>query len=77
MEIEFAQLGLFVVATLILNLTPGPDMLFTGMPYMVSGTVLEELGGLISKKTRERLDDFGQDHLDIPKRANDLQPVFF
>ncbi|MEH6404749.1 MAG: LysE family translocator [Sneathiella sp.] len=54
MEIEFAQLGLFVVATLILNLTPGPDMLFTAANGMhggakagVASAVGVGLGGLV------------------------------
>lgn len=54
MDIEFAQYGLFVVATLILNVTPGPDMIFTatngiqgGAKAGVTSAVGVGFGGLV------------------------------
>jgi len=37
LDLEFVQLGLFVIATLVLNFTPGPDMLFTAANGMQGG----------------------------------------
>lgn len=47
MNIEIAQFSLFLVATLVLNITPGPDMIFAaanGMQRGVKAGVLSSVG---------------------------------
>jgi len=44
----------------------GGDLLFTYLPYMICGEAMEELIRLLSKKTRETLDDFTGRHLGMP-----------
>lgn len=44
----------------------GGDLLFAYAPYAISGAELENLGQVLSRETRERLDDFIDDVLGIP-----------
>ena len=53
----------------------GPDLLFTYMPYAISGKEIEGLLQCLSKKTRDRMDEFVDDVLGIPGGHVDL-PVF-
>lgn len=50
----------------------GPDLLFTYMPYAISGEEIESLSKSISKETRERLDDFIDDVLGVPGAHLDI-----
>jgi hypothetical protein len=44
----------------------GKDLLFTYMPYMISGQALEEMQELLSKKTKEALDGFVDKYFGLP-----------
>lgn len=44
----------------------GGDLLFTYLPYMICGDAIEELIRLLSKKTRDAIDDFAGRHLGMP-----------
>lgn len=44
----------------------GGDLLFAYAPYAISGKEIENLGQVLSKETRERLDDFIDDVLGVP-----------
>ncbi|ALI99579.1 hypothetical protein [Rufibacter tibetensis] len=44
----------------------GKDLLYTYMPYMISGEALEEIQDLISPHTRQILDDFMDTHFGLP-----------
>ncbi|MFC1730700.1 hypothetical protein ACFL6I_10245 [candidate division KSB1 bacterium] len=44
----------------------GDQMLFTYMPYMISGEALEEMAELLSDKTRDEMDGFMDDHFGVP-----------
>ncbi|MBN1184940.1 MAG: hypothetical protein JXB49_21825 [Bacteroidales bacterium] len=44
----------------------GKDLLFTYMPYMISEKALEEMQGLLSKKTKEELDGFVDRNFGLP-----------
>jgi hypothetical protein len=44
----------------------GSDLLFTYMPFLIAGDAMEDLFRLLSKKTRETLDDFTGQHLGMP-----------
>ncbi len=59
----------------ILTLCDGSDMLFSYMPYMISGEAMQILNRLLSKKTRDRLDDFVKDFLGLPPEIRDLDLV--
>lgn len=59
----------------ILTLCDGPDMLFSYMPYMLSGEAMQILNRLLSKKTKDRLDDFVNDFLGLPPEVRDLDLV--
>ncbi len=53
----------------------GPDLLFAYAPYAISGEEIEGILKCLSKKTRDRIDDFVDDVLGIPGGHVDL-PVF-
>lgn len=61
-ESEFQIFGIF----------DGGDLLFTYMPYAVSGKEIEALCQNLSKKTRDRMDAFVDDVLGIPGGHIDL-----
>ncbi|WP_193212605.1 hypothetical protein [Luteolibacter marinus] len=44
----------------------GGDLLFGYLPYAIGGRELENLAQILSKETRERLDDFIDDVLGVP-----------
>jgi len=44
----------------------GPDLLFAYHPYMISEEGMTQLSRLLSKKTRDRLDDFTDEFLGLP-----------
>ena len=44
----------------------GPDLIFNGLPMALVGGVDEELNGLLSRKTRERLDGFVDEQFGLP-----------
>ena len=44
----------------------GSDLLFSYMPYMISGDAMGELSKLLSKKSKESLDDFVEEFLGLP-----------
>lgn len=44
----------------------GNSMVIGPMPYMISGSVLEELSELLSKETRDELDNFSKRHFGPP-----------
>lgn len=50
----------------------GPYMVIQDFPYMISGTVLDEMIDLLSAKTLEDLDNFKNDLVDGPSEFQDL-----
>lgn len=59
----------------IITLCDGSDMLFSYLPYMISGEAMRKLTKLLSKTTRERLDDFVDEFLGLPPEVKDLDLV--
>lgn len=59
----------------ILTLCDGKDMLFSYLPYMISGEAMRTLTKLLSKTTRDRLDDFVDEYLGLPPEVKDLDLV--
>ena len=58
----------------------GRHLLFTYLPYMISVEGIDELIPLLSKKTRDRLDDFIEEFLGMPpefRASPDMPPVVF
>lgn len=53
----------------------GTDMVFGEMPCMISSPALEELQQELSKKTKDRFDDFTRDVLGLPTDLADLPLV--
>lgn len=49
----------------------GYDLLFTYMPYMISGEALEDMQKLLSKKTKDELDGFVDDFFSLPPEWKD------
>ena len=47
----------------------GKDIVYNGMPYMLSGDVIDELFNLLSSETTGVLDDFSEKlfGIDVPK----------
>ncbi|GGK59654.1 hypothetical protein ACD591_11565 [Rufibacter glacialis] len=50
----------------------GPDLLYTYMPYLISGEAMEEIQELISPHTRQILDDFMDTHFGLPPELRAL-----
>jgi len=50
----------------------GSDLLFTYLPYAISEKALEDMLPRLSRKTRERLDNFTSDFLGLPPEVKDL-----
>ncbi|WP_210486487.1 hypothetical protein [Rufibacter aurantiacus] len=50
----------------------GKDLLYTYMPYMISGEAMEEIQRLISPHTRQILDDFMDTHFGLPPELRAL-----
>ena len=44
----------------------GPDLVFNGLPMALAGGVDEELNGLLSRQTRDRLDGFVDEQFGLP-----------
>lgn len=58
----------------------GTHLLFTYLPYMISVEGIDELIPLLSKKTRDRLDDFIEEFLGMPpefRASPDMPPLVF
>ena len=56
----------------------GGEMIYTAMPYAMSGAVMEEIQELLSPETKQEMDDFMDQYL-IPDDLKDLlkgRPVF-
>jgi hypothetical protein len=56
----------------------GDEMIFSALPYAISGAVMEEIQELLSPETKQELDDFMDQYL-IPDDLKDLlkgRPVF-
>jgi hypothetical protein len=53
----------------------GQDLLFTYVPFMISGDAIEEMVGLLSSKTRDRLNGFIDEFLGIPPELKSLPVV--
>jgi hypothetical protein len=55
-------------------------MLFSLMPYMISGEIIETVSGLLSKKTKDELDGFMEKYLGPPPSIREIlkdqTPVF-
>ena len=45
-------------------------------PFMISGQAMEDVQKLLSKKTRDRLDDFSGDFLGLPSEFKQSGPLF-
>ena len=63
----------------IYALCDGPDLVFSGLPLAIIGDVNEELSGLLSQKTRDRLDGFVDEQFGLPpelKKPIKDSPVF-
>ncbi len=62
-------------------LCEGDNMLYHGMPFLLSGAVAEEIQKLLSRKTRDSMDGFIRDHLnqmpDLDKILTGPIPVIF
>lgn len=54
----------------------GPDLLFTAFPFMISEEGLTGMNRLLSRKTRDRLDDFTDEFLGLPPEFRETRPVF-
>jgi len=50
----------------------GPHLLFSVMPYMISGSVLEHLSGMLSKQTKDEMDGFVDEHFGGPPEFREL-----
>ncbi len=50
----------------------GGDMLFTGLPFGIGGTAMEELAALLSKQTRGEIDGFMEEFFGPPGAWRDL-----
>ena len=44
----------------------GPHLLFTYMPFMISGRAIEEIADLLSTNTKDIMDDFVDQHFGLP-----------
>lgn len=44
----------------------GPDLVFAYLPYAICGSEIENIQQILSKETRERLDDFVDEVLGVP-----------
>lgn len=61
----------------ICTICDGPHLMFTYMPYMLSGEVIEDLQQRLSKTTRDRLDDFTGKFLGLPPEVRDHTLLLF
>jgi hypothetical protein len=50
----------------------GPHLLFTYMPFMISGQAINEIAELLSAETKEVLDDFIDQHFGLPPEYRSL-----
>lgn len=50
----------------------GEHLVFTYLPFMLSSNAIEDLEKLLSKKTRDKLDDFTRDVLNSPVHLEDI-----
>jgi hypothetical protein len=50
----------------------GGDMLFTGLPFAIGGTAMEELAELLSKKTRGEIEGYMEEFFGPPGAWRDL-----
>ena len=53
----------------------GPNLSLLPFPYMISDLAMDDLQKLLSKKTRDRLDDFIDEYLGLPPEFKDLPLV--
>lgn len=51
----------------------GDQLVFSAMPYMISGAAVEEMSELLSAKTRDELDRFVDDNFGLPPELK--QPI--
>ena len=58
----------------IMTLCDGEDLLFTYIPCLISGKAMETIQGILSKKTRDRLDGFVEEFLGLPPEAKNPTP---
>jgi hypothetical protein len=58
----------------IMTLCDGEDLLFTYIPCLISGKAMEAIQGILSKKTRDRLDGFVEEFLGLPPEAKNPTP---
>lgn len=59
----------------LLTLCQGEEMLYGYLPYMICGEAMRGISSVLSKKTRERLDDFVDKYLGLPPGIRDLDLV--
>ncbi len=52
----------------------GNQLYLSQMPYMVSGAVLEEVSSILSKETKDELDDFSRRHFGPPPELEEPLP---
>jgi hypothetical protein len=50
----------------------GKDLLFSYLPYMISGAAINQMYKLLSKKTRDHLDGFVDEYFGLPSEFLDL-----
>ena len=50
----------------------GEDLLFTYLPYALSGEAVDEIIRLLSKETKGKIDDFTGDYLGLPSGVREL-----
>ncbi|RMH70637.1 MAG: hypothetical protein D6675_08710 [Gemmatimonadetes bacterium] len=50
----------------------GPHLLYTYLPFMISGDVMEDVAKLLSAETRRELDNFGERHFGPPPEVKKI-----
>ncbi|MFH2142486.1 MAG: hypothetical protein ABIJ97_08700 [Bacteroidota bacterium] len=50
----------------------GTKLIYSVMPFIISGEITEKLSELLSKKTREELDDYMEKHFDLPPEMKEI-----
>lgn len=50
----------------------GKKMIYSVMPFIISGEVIEQISGILSVKTREELDKYMDKHFDLPPEMKEI-----
>lgn len=59
----------------VLTLCDGREMVYGYLPYMICGEAMRGISGVLSKQTKDRLDDFVDEYLGLPPGIRDLDLV--